>query len=127
MTGRRIAVLVLLALASAQASARGRFFGFTEDYSAGAGDVGTEAEARWRFALGAGLGAGPNFQGSDKYRIRPAPFVFAGYGRFFVGFGGAGVNLYRTPGWGFGAIVSPSGGRRTSTSASPASATSTGR
>jgi outer membrane scaffolding protein for murein synthesis (MipA/OmpV family) len=95
-----------------QAAAQGGFFGFTDDYSAGAGDVGTEGEARWRFALGAGLGAGPNFQGSDKYRVRPAPFVFAGYGRFFVGFGGAGINLYRAPGWGFGAIVSPSGGRK---------------
>jgi len=113
MTGRRVAALILLALASAHASAQGGFFGFTDDYSAGAGDVGTESgETRWRFALGAGLGAGPNFQGSDKYRIRPAPFVFAGYGRFFVGFGGIGVNLYRAPGWGFGAIVSPSGGRK---------------
>jgi outer membrane protein len=95
-----------------QAAAQGGFFGFTDDYAAGTGDVATEGEARWRFALGAGLGAGPNFQGSDKYRVRPAPFVFAGYGRFFVGFGGAGVNLYRAPGWGFGAIVSPSGGRK---------------
>jgi outer membrane protein len=104
----------MLVAASASASAQGGFFGFTEGYEgAGAGDVGDrEAEARWRFALGLGAGVGPNFQGSDKYRIRPAPFVFAGYGRFFVGFGGAGVNLYRAPGWGFGAIVAPGGGRK---------------
>lgn len=112
MTGRQTAALILLALASAQASAQGGFFGFTDDYNVGAGDVAAEREARWRFALGAGLGAAPNFQGSDKYRVRPAPFVFAGYGRFFLGFGGAGVSLYRAPGWGFGAIVSPSAGRK---------------
>ena len=108
----RCFLLAVLVFASAHAVAQGGFFGFTDDYSAGAGDVGADGEARWRFALGAGLGAGPNFQGSDKYRVRPAPFVFAGYGRFFIGFGGAGVNLYRAPGWGFGAIVSPSAGRR---------------
>jgi len=110
----RFLIALLLAAASAHALAQGGFFGFTEGYEgAGAGDVGDrDAAARWRFALGLGLGAGPNFQGSDKYRIRPAPFVFAGYGRFFVGFGGAGVNLYRAPGWGFGAIVAPGGGRK---------------
>jgi outer membrane protein len=71
-----------------------------------------EGETHWRIALGLGAAAAPNFQGGDKYRIRPAPFVFAGYGRFFVGFGGVGVNLYRAPGWGFGAIVSPGAGRK---------------
>lgn len=100
----------LLFLASPNALAQAGFFGFTEDY-AGAGDIG-EAEARWRFALGLGAAVGPTFQGSDDYRIRPAPFIFAGYGRFFVGFGGIGVNLYRAPGWGFGAIVSPGQGRK---------------
>jgi outer membrane scaffolding protein for murein synthesis (MipA/OmpV family) len=108
----RCLLLAVFVLASAHASAQGGFFGFTEGYEGGgAADVG-DGEARLRVGLGLGVGAGPNFQGSDRYRIRPAPFVFAGYGRFFVGFGGIGVNLYRAPGWGFGAIVSPSQGRR---------------
>jgi len=112
MPGVRVLVALVLLLASAAASAQGGFFGFTEGYEGGGtGDLG-EAEARWRVGLGLGLAAGPNFQGSDKYRVRPAPFVFAGYGRVFIGFGGIGVNLYRAPGWGFGAIVSPSQGRK---------------
>jgi outer membrane protein len=108
----RILVALLVLLASPQAIAQGGFFGFTEGYEGGGTtDVG-DGEARLRVGLGLGVGAGPNFQGSDKYRIRPAPFVFAGYGRVFVGFGGVGVNIYRAPGWGFGAIVSPSQGRK---------------
>jgi outer membrane scaffolding protein for murein synthesis (MipA/OmpV family) len=109
----RFVIVVLLFLAAPQVLAQGGFFGFTEDYGAGAADLGDrEAEPRLRVGLGLGLAAGPNFQGSDKYRIRPAPFVFAGYGRVFVGFGGIGVNIYRAPGRGFGAIVSPGGGRK---------------
>ena len=108
----RFLVTLCIALASANSLAQGGFFGFTEGYEGGgAADVG-EGEARLRLGLGLGVGAGPNFQGSDKYRVRPAPFVFAGYGRVFVGFGGIGVNIYRAPGWGFGAIVSPSQGRK---------------
>lgn len=109
----RSAIALLTFLVAQQALAQGGFFGFTEGYGAGAGDLGErEAEPRLRVGLGLGLAAGPNFQGSDKYRARPAPFVFAGYGRVFVGFGGIGVNIYRAPGWGFGAIVSPGGGRK---------------
>jgi len=110
LAGRAVLLLLLLAF-SRWALAQGGFFGFTEGYEGGGADLG-EAEARLRVGLGLGVAAGPNFQGSDKYRIRPAPFVFAGYGRFFIGFGGIGVNLYRAPGWGFGAIVSPSQGRK---------------
>ena len=109
MTGRRAAALVLLALASAHASAQGGFFGFTEGYEGG--DV-VDGEARLRVGLGLGMSAAPNFEGSNKYRIMPRPFVFAAYGRVFVGFGGIGVNLYRAPGWGFGAIVTPRPGRK---------------
>lgn len=109
----RVAACALLALSAAQALAQGGFFGFSDDYSTGAGDLGDrEAEARWRFALGGGLGGAPNFQGSDKYRLRAAPFAFAGYGRFFVGFGGAGVQLFRGPGWRFGALVAAGQGRK---------------
>jgi MipA family protein len=110
MPAARFVVLFLLALASGQAAAQAGFFGFTDPYNVDVGE--RESGARWRFALGLGAAAAPNFQGSDKYRLRPAPFVLAGYGRFFIGFGGVGVNLYRAPGWGFGAIVSPSGGRK---------------
>jgi outer membrane protein len=113
MLARRVIALLAFLLLSQSVSAQGGFFGFTEDYSAGAGDVGApEAEARWRFALGLGAALAPTFHGSNGYRMRPAPFVFAGYGRFFIGFGGLGVNLYRAPGWGFGAIISPSQGRK---------------
>jgi outer membrane protein len=105
-------LFLLLVLLSPNALAQGGFFGFTEDYSTGA-DVGErDGEARWRFALGGGIGAGPNFQGSDKYRLRAVPFAFAGYGRFFVGFGGAGVQIYRDGTWGLGALVSYGQGRK---------------
>jgi MipA family protein len=106
-------VALFVALASPQAFAQGGFFGFSEDYSTGAPDVGdTEAQARWRFAVGGGLGTGPNFQGSNKYRLRAVPFAFASYGRFFVGLGGAGVQLYRDRTWRLGALVSYGGGRQ---------------
>lgn len=88
-------------------------FGFSDDYGASAGDVGAaDAEPRWRFAVGGGLAAAPNFQGSDKYRLRVAPFAAASYGRFFIGFGGLGVNLYRDSGWRLGALVSSGAGRK---------------
>jgi outer membrane protein len=109
----RHALFLLLVLLSPCALAQGGFFGFTDDYGAGTGDVGgQEAEPRWRFALGAGGGTGPNFQGSDKYKLRALPFVVASYGRFFVGFGGVGVRLYRDAGWSFGAILAPGQGRK---------------
>lgn len=111
----QLLLLLLLLLVSSPALAQAGFFGFTDPYGGSAGDLGErDGEARLRVGLGLGVAAGPNFQGSDKYRIRPAPFVFAGYGRVFVGFGGIGVNIYRAPGWGFGAIVSPGGGRKES-------------
>ena len=111
MTAR--VLLLLLAFASAQACAQGGIFGLADDYGASAGDVaGTEAEPRWRFALGGGLAAAPNFQGSDKYRLRPVPFAAASYGRFFIGFGGLGVNLLRQSGWRLGALLSPGAGRK---------------
>lgn len=113
MTGRRIAAALLLALASAHACAQGGVFGLADDYGVSAGDVGaTDAEPRWRFAVGGGLAAAPNFQGSDKYRLRVAPFAAASYGRFFIGFGGAGVNLYRGSGWRLGAVASYGAGRK---------------
>ena len=112
MFAGRVIVLLLFLVASSHALAQGGFFGFTEG-DVGAGDVAAaEQEARWRVALGLGMSVAPNFHGSDEYRVRPAPFVFAGYGRFFIGFGGIGYNFYRAPGWGMGAIVSPSFGRK---------------
>jgi len=109
----RYALFLLLLLLSPCTLAQGGFFGFTDDYSTGSGDVaGQEAEARWRFAVGGGVGVGPNFQGSDKYRLRALPFVVASYGRFFVGFGGVGVRLYREAGWNFGALVAVGQGRK---------------
>ena len=101
-----------LLLGGANAFAQGGFFGFSDDYSTGGADAATPAgEARWRFALGGGIGASPNFQGSDKYRLRAVPFGFASYGRVFVGIGGLGVQLYRGPGWRFGAVLAPGQGR----------------
>ena len=70
-----------------------------------------DTEPRWRIALGAGIAADPNFQGSDKYRVHPTLVLFAGYGRFFIGFGGVGVNLVRQPGLRVGVIISPAAGR----------------
>ena len=109
----RLVVLLLCMLVSAQGFAQGGLFGFSDDLGASAGDVaGADAEARWRFALGGGLALAPNFQGSDKYRLRPVPFAAASYGRFFIGFGGLGVNLLRQSGWRVGALLSYGGGRR---------------
>ena len=105
-------LFILQLLAAAPAYAQGGLFGFGEDYNSGA-DVGAaDAETRWRFALGGGVGTGPNFQGSDKYRLRAVPFAFASYGRFFIGAGGAGVQLFRGPGWRFGAVLAPGQGRK---------------
>ena len=90
----RYALFLLLLLLSPCTLAQGGFFGFGDDYGTGTGDVGgQEAEPRWRFAVGAGIGAGPNFQGSDKYRLRALPFAVASYGRFFIGFGGLGEGV----------------------------------
>lgn len=109
----RILLSLFLALASAHVQAQGGVFGLPDDYGASAGDVGgADAEPRWRFAVGGGLAAAPNFQGSDKYRLRLAPFAAASYGRFFVGFGGVGVNLYRGSGWRAGALFSYGAGRK---------------
>jgi MipA family protein len=110
---RRLLVATILLLTGTQAIAQGGLFGFGDDYGPSAGDVaGADAEARWRFALGGGLAVAPNFQGSDKYRLRPVPFAAASYGRFFLGFGGLGVNLVRQSGWRLGALLSYGGGRR---------------
>ena len=92
--------------------------GVFDEYGPNATDTfERDSQARWRFALGAGVAADPNFQGSDKYRVHPTLFIFAGYGPFFIGFGGAGVNFYRAPGLRMGAIVSLGQGRDESTDA----------
>ena len=92
--------------------------GSFDEYGPNAAEMlGRDTEPRWRVALGAGLAAAPNFQGSDKYRVHPVPLVFAGYGRFFIGFGGAGVSLYRAPGLRVGALVSLGQGRNESADA----------
>lgn len=108
----RIFALTVFLLATSPAFAQGGFFGFSDDYSTGGELAGPDAEPRWRFGVGGGVGGGPNFQGSDKYRVRAVPFAFASYGRFFIGFGGVGVQLYRGPGWRFGAIVAAGQGRK---------------
>src|SRR5919206_2744137 len=94
--GSKLFLFTLLALASALARAQGA--GMFDEYEPNSAEMmGRDNEARWRVALGGGLALDPNFQGSDKYRLHPAIFVFAGYGRFFIGLGGVGVNFIRQP------------------------------
>ena len=112
----RVAVFAVLALCAASALAQSEAFGLFDDYGATPGDAAAprDLEPRWRVALGGGLAAAPNFPGSDKYRVRPVPVLFAAYGRFFLGAGGLGMNLYRGSGWRLGASLSPSRGRKES-------------
>ena len=110
--------LLLSALAAVPAHAQDAGAGVFDEYGPNAAESFERATAaRWRFAVGGGLAADPNFQGSDKYRVHPTLFIFAGYGPFFIGFGGAGVNFYRAPGLRVGAIVSLGQGRNESTDA----------
>ena len=109
--------LFLLAIA-VPASAQDVGAGVFDEYGPNSAEMfERDTEWRWRLALGGGLAADPNFQGSDKYRVHPTLFIFAGYGPFFIGFGGAGVNFYRAPGLRVGAIVSLGQGRDESTDA----------
>lgn len=108
----------LLALAALPARAQDVGAGVFDEYGPNSAEMfERDTEWRWRLALGGGLAADPNFQGSDKYRVHPTLFIFAGYGPFFIGFGGAGVNLYRAPGLRMGIIVSLGPGRDESTDA----------
>ena len=104
--------LFLLAIAALPVRAQDVGAGVFDEYGPSAPEAfERDTQARWRFALGAGLAADANFQGSDKYRVHPTLFLFAGYGPFFIGFGGVGVNFYRAPGLRVGAIVSLGQGR----------------
>ena len=103
-------------LCAAPALAQSEAFGLFDDFGATPGDAAAprDLEPRWRVALGGGLAAAPNFPGSDKYRLRAVPMLFAGYGRFSLGAGGLGMNLFRGSGWRLGASLSPSRGREES-------------
>jgi outer membrane protein len=69
---------------------------------------------RFRVALGGGVGVGPNFPGSDKYRVGLVPVIFAGYGPVFVSFGQVAVRAYRDSRWRVSAFAALSGGRKES-------------
>jgi len=110
--------LLFLFVLAAPAKAQDVGAGVFDEYGPNAAETfERDTQARWRFAIGGGLAADPNFQGSDKYRVHPTLFIFAGYGPFFIGFGGAGVNLYRAAGLRMGALVSLGQGRDESTDA----------
>ena len=118
MPWKKAASSLLLCAFAASAKAQDVGAGVFDEYGPNSSEMfRRDTEPRWRVGLGAGLAAQPNFQGSDKYRLHPTLFVFAGYGRFFIGFGGAGVNLYRAPGLRMGALVSLGPGRNESTDA----------
>src|SRR5258707_512994 len=83
----RGAVLILLALASTQARAQFAFDLMDDPVMAPGENAVTDdspdkpAELpRFRVAVGGGVGVGPNFPGSDKYRVGLVPIVFAWYG-----------------------------------------------
>ncbi len=116
MPWKKVASSLLFCAFAASARAQDVGAGVFDEYGPNSSEMfQRDTEPRWRVALGAGLAAQPNFQGSDKYRLHPTLFVFAGYGRFFIGFGGAGVNLYRAPGLRMGALISLGPGRNEST------------
>ena len=118
MPYKKAAFSLLLCALAASAKAQDVGAGVFDEYGPNAADTfERDTQARWRFALGGGLATDPNFPGSDKYRVHPTLFIFAGYGPFFIGFGGAGVNFYRAPGLRVGAIVSLGPGRNESTDA----------
>ena len=118
MPWKKAAFSLLLCAFAASAKAQDVGAGVFDEYGPNSSEMfQRDTEPRWRVGLGAGLAAQPNFQGSDKYRLHPTLFVFAGYGPFFIGFGGAGVNFYRAPGLRIGAIVSLGQGRDESTDA----------
>jgi len=118
MRYKKAAFSLLLAGVAASARAQDVGAGVFDEYGPNSAEMfERDTEWRWRFALGGGLAADPNFQGSDKYRVHPTLFIFAGYGPFFIGFGGAGVNFYRAAGLRVGAIVSLGQGRDESTDA----------
>jgi outer membrane protein len=112
----RILVVLSLVLASAPALAQGEAFGVFGDYAATPDEIAgaRDGEPRLRLALGAGIAAMPRFPGSDGYRLRPVPVLFAGYGRFFFGAGGVGAHLYRDSRWRLSAMLSAGGGRKES-------------
>ena len=53
----------------------------------------------WNITLGAGVGSAPKYPGSDTMRTRVMPLIDVNYGRFFLGPGGLGVNLYQDGHW----------------------------
>src|SRR5204862_5157392 len=118
MPYKKVAFSLFLFVLAAPAKAQDVGAGVFDEYGPNAAETfERDTQARWRFAIGGGLAADPNFQGSDKYRVHPTLFIFAGYGPFFIGFGGAGVNLYRAAGLRMGALVSLGQGRDESTDA----------
>jgi len=118
MQWKKAAFSFLFCALAAPAKAQDVGAGVFDEYGPNAAETfERDAQARWRFALGGGLATDPNFQGSDKYRVHPTLFIFAGYGPVFIGFGGAGVNLYRAPGLRAGVLVSFGPGRDESTDA----------
>src|SRR5947207_1933099 len=116
----RGAVLILFALASSHA--RPQAFDLMDDPVMAPGQNALEDDApdrpaeppRFRFALGGGVGIGPNFPGSDKYRVGLVPVVFAAYGPVFVSFGQVAVRAYRDSRWRVTGFLALSGGRKES-------------
>ncbi|MFC4256352.1 MipA/OmpV family protein [Altererythrobacter xixiisoli] len=70
------------------------------------GATSAQAQDSDRVTLGVGVIAAPGYQGSDDYRVLPAPIIDVQIGRFFAGMNnGVGVHVIDTPDLKTGASV----------------------
>jgi|SRR5712671_1303380 len=77
-------------------------------------DQATRADNKWRVMLGAGAAVFPRFSGSEDYKGGLVPLVHLSYGRFFVGIGGIGADLFRDRTWRLNVHLTGSRGRQES-------------
>jgi outer membrane scaffolding protein for murein synthesis (MipA/OmpV family) len=67
----------------------------------------------WNFNIGGGVGIGPDYQGSDHYKVHPVTIGSLSYRNvLFVGPAGAGANLFNIEGLRAGPVLGYRGGRK---------------
>jgi outer membrane scaffolding protein for murein synthesis (MipA/OmpV family) len=67
----------------------------------------------WNFNIGGGVGIGPDYQGSDHYKVHPVTIGSLSYRNvLFVGPAGAGANFFHVEGLRAGPVLGYRGGRK---------------